>query len=234
MKTEAFTSVLRETYGDNLVSIILYGSVVAGDYTKKYSDVNLLVVLDSLEFSDLKALTPHMAKWSKMGNPPPLLFTRQRLNQSADVFPIELLDMKQSHRVLFGEDVLEAIEVLNTNLRLQIEHELRAKLLTLREQYVLTQGRTKPLKYLMIQSLSSFLVLFRAALRLFEQDVPAVKLAAVKGLAERLNFDTNVFEQVHALKQGRSATEPMEVLFERYLQTITEVIDAVDAKVLSE
>ncbi len=234
MKTEECVAVLQETYGNKLVSVVLYGSVVAGDYAEKYSDVNLLVVLRELGFAELKALTPHTAKWCKKGNPPPLLFTCEQLEQSADVFPIELLDMKQSHRVLFGEEVLDDIEVSDVNLRLQIEHELRSKLLTLREQYLLTQGRPKLLKNLMIQSLSSFLVLFRAALRLFDQEVPAHKLEAVKQLAKRLDFDTKAFELIHSLKQGQSCSESLESLFERYLQTITEVIEAVDAKVLSE
>ncbi len=234
MKPETFTAQLKETCGDNLVSVILYGSAVAGDFSGKHSDYNLLVILNRLDFSDLKALTRQTVAWSKKGNPPPLLFTRERLTQSADVFPIEIMDMKQSHRVLLGDDVLDSMEVSDANLRLQVEHELRAKLITLREQYLLTAGRTKPLKELMIQSLSSFLVLFRATLRLFKQEVPARKIDAVKQLADELGFAMNPFEQVSALKQGQPITENVEPLFEKYLTTITEVIDAVDAKVLSD
>jgi len=234
MKPEAFTEILKKVCGDNLVSVILYGSAVAGDYAGKHSDFNLLVILNRLDFSDLKALTTPTTKWSRKGNPPPLLFTQERLTQSTDVFPIEIMDMKQSHRVLFGENVLDAIEVSQTNLRLQIEHELRAKLITLREQYLLTYGRLKALKTLMIQSLSSFLVLFRATLRLFDQDVPARKMDALKQLAVKLEFDVRPFEQVNALKQGQPVTEELESLFKKYLHSITEVIDAVDAKVLSE
>jgi hypothetical protein len=82
----------------------------------------------------------------------------------------------------------------------------------------------------MIQSLSTFLVLFRAALRLFRDAVPARKLDALAALKDHVDFDDEVFTIVHALKEGTTRAKEIDApaLFERYLQTIEAVVDAVD------
>ena len=73
-------------------------------YVPGTSNYNVLLVVDGLGVAELNALSKPALQWAKAGNRPPLLFTRGQLKASADVFPIELLDMRQSHRVLFGED----------------------------------------------------------------------------------------------------------------------------------
>jgi hypothetical protein len=224
------TQRIQDALQDKLQAVILYGSAAEGDFTGTHSDYNILVVTRQLGIAELDALAGPTHEWSRKGNPPPLLFTRERLEQSADVFPIELLDMQDAHTVLCGEDVIESIHVDTANLRLQIEHELRGKLITLRQAYLGTNAKPRRIINLMIDSLSSFLVLFRAALRLFQDNVPTKKMDALKILAEKIEFDTGVFETVDALKRGREKTNAVDAsaLFSRYLGTIEQVVDEVD------
>ena len=83
----------------------------------------------------------------------------------------------------------------------------------------------------MVQSLSTFLVLFRAALRLFEQEIPQKKFQALEKLSTHLEFDGSVFQTVQELKDGTKKPKDLAVgeLFNNYLKTIERVIDAVDA-----
>ena len=69
--------------------------------------------------------------------------------------------MQQSHHVLFGEDPLAGIAIGHEHLRLQLERELKEKLLALREGYLLTGGSPKRVLALLTASVASFLVLFR-------------------------------------------------------------------------
>jgi hypothetical protein len=236
MTPEKLTDELRQACPDGLKSVILYGSAAAGDHTGKQSDYNVLVVMEELGIDTLNALSKPAAAWSKAGNPSPLLFTEERLAQAADVFPIELLDITECRKVLFGADAVEGLNISKENLRLQIEHELRGALIQLRQRYLLTGGRRKAVAELMVDSLSTFLVLFRAALRLFEEPVPQKKVQALEALAGHLSFDTGVFETVQALKEGskKAKDEETEILFSRYLKTIECVIDAVDAVIQQE
>ncbi|MBC8206584.1 MAG: nucleotidyltransferase domain-containing protein [Kiritimatiellales bacterium] len=236
MKLEKLTQELEKACGTNLKSVVLYGSAAAGDHTGKRSDYNVLVVTDHLRSEALKAFSKTAKAWARAGNPPPLLFTMERLNKSTDVFPVELLDIKECHKILTGEDVVSNLEISTDNLRLQIEHELRGNLIQLRQQYLLSAGNAKEVCSLMVRSLSSFLVLFRASLRLFSNDIPQKKFQALEKLNEVVPVPLEVFQTVEKLKNGSLKPKAVdaEALFEKYTKTIECVTDAVDAHIQKE
>lgn len=231
MTPEKLVEELKQACPTGLKSVVLYGSAAAGDHSGKRSDYNILVVTEDMGLDTLGALSKTAIKWSRNGNPSPLMFTEERLNHSADVFPVELLDIRECHQVLYGEDPVSGIEIDTKNLRLQIEHELRGKLIQLRQHYLLTGGKSKAIAELMVGSLSTFLVLFRAALRLFEESIPQKKLDAVEKLATHLDFEVSVFKTVQQIKDGTLKAKEVAIsdLFGNYLKTIECVIDAVDA-----
>ena len=231
MTPEKLVEELKQACPKGLKSVVLYGSAAAGDHSGKQSDYNVLVVAEKLDIATLGAFSKSAVAWSKAGNPAPMLFTEERLAQATDVFPIELLDIRECHKVLHGEDLVQGLEIDTRNLRLEIEHELRGKLIRLRQSYLLTQGKPRAVADLMVQSLSTFLVLFRAALRLFEQEVPQKKFQALEKLSTHLEFDGSVFKTVQELKDGTKKPKDFaaDELFNNYLKTIECVIDAVDA-----
>ena len=227
---EQFTEQLKNLCGENLLAVILYGSAAAGDYVEKGSDYNLLVVLNDLHPSNLRQLANPVGAWEKAGNPPPLLFTRKRLTEAADVFPIELLDMGDSRKVLFGDDVIAGIEPDKANLRLQVERELRSALIHLRRSYLSASGNQRRLAALLTGSFSGVLVVFRAALRLYEPTVPAEKFQALEKLNGHVPVSLECFQEIRALKTGvlKSKAADVERLFEDYLKSIEAVVDTVD------
>lgn len=234
MTPETLAEKLEQVLGAELRSVVLYGSAAAGDHVGKSSDYNVLVVATELGVRQLERLAPLSSSWRKAGNPPPLYFTLERLQKSADVFPIELMDMRESHRVLYGEDVLAAVEIQPENLRLILERELKSVLIQLREGFLLAEARPKRVRQLLVDSLSTVLVLFRATLRLFQTDVPRLKIEAMRALKSHIGFDDAVFIQIEALKKGRGVdgADPLE-LFQTYLETVESVTDKVDAHVHS-
>jgi predicted nucleotidyltransferase len=127
LSTEAkltdLVSRMKEFAGENLESMILYGSAARGDFKEGHSDLNVLCVLRSVAVRELARVTPVVRWWSKDHNEPaPLFFTAEELRQSADVFSIELLDMQESRRVLFGADVVAGVLVPMNLHRVQVEH----------------------------------------------------------------------------------------------------------------
>jgi len=233
MKAEpnTFTQELQKTLGNQLRSVILYGSRVTGDFVEKRSDYNLLVVVSDLSFSTLKLLRAPISRWIKAGQRPPLLFTEARLQQSADIFPIELHDLRDQRKVLQGEDLIAKLELTDSNLRHQLESELKGKLIALREGYFACEGRANGLVELVIKSLANFQVLMRAALRLHNMDIPQQKDAVIDSLASRISIDTQPFHQAAQLKDGRISPKSVdgEDLFARYLAAVEQLVDAVDA-----
>ncbi len=111
-KLQELVQRLQTACGDNLVSVVLYGSAAREDFHEQYSDVNLLLVLRELGPNALHALAPVIGWWSHEEKlRPPMIMTLQELRESADVFAIELLDIKTVHRTLAGEDIASTIEV---------------------------------------------------------------------------------------------------------------------------
>src|SRR5260370_39207005 len=71
--------------------------------------------------------------WWRKGHPPPLLFTLAELQNSADLFSIERLDMKARHRMLEGSYFFAELEVTMAHGKLQGQRELPTSVIRLRQ-----------------------------------------------------------------------------------------------------
>jgi hypothetical protein len=179
----------------------------------------------------LRALAKPLRRWIRMKQPAPLLFTEERIRNSVDVFPLEFVDIKQSHRVLAGSDPFVDLEVGLENLRLELEHELKGKLLKLRSSYVLSSQRPRDIRELIIHSISTFLVLFRGVLRLYGEVPSSNKWDALERLAGYIPFQQDVFRKIRTLRESRKvAGGDLDILMADYVEGINTIIDAVDAK----
>jgi len=221
---------VREAAGATLESVILFGSAVAGDFHPEYSNLNLFCVLRDASFAALQALSPAVKWWDAQKQPPPLFMTREEIGRSTDVFTIELLDIKEHRRVLFGEDVFENLIVPPNLHRVQVEYELREKLALLRQHVPLAAGNDNRLWELLVRSVSSFATLFRHALIVLGQTAPPGKREAVKLLAAKIGFDASGFLQVLDIRERRikPAQRNAAEVFASYLAAVEQVTAAVD------
>lgn len=228
---EKLVEGLKSAFGDELESVILYGSAAANEYHAKHSDVNVLVVVKNSRFHKVGRASDIVRWWNNAGNPPPLFFTAHEIGESCDVFPIEFGDMKEVHTILFGRDVLAELVVDRKYLRLECEHELRGKLLNLRSRYVVVKGDVRESSTLLTQSVSTFAVLFRHALRLAGRTVAHRKAEVFKAAAEEFQFEEKPFAEILAVRrQEKKLTSPeLDPLFEKYFEAIRKVIERVDA-----
>jgi predicted nucleotidyltransferase len=220
---------LREAAGKNLVSVIVYGSAASKDFRRDYSDINVLVVANKLPLEGLKALIPVMHWWRDRGHPPLVIFTREEIERAADVFSIELYDMKHRHRVMDGEDVFATLQVPMAMHRVQLEHELRTSLLRLRQGYI-AEPQEEAVLNLMLQSISSFGTLFRHVLVAVGQEPPAHRRDVTVKLGELVGFDPKPFLEIFDMREGRSHALHVNETFRQYLFIIEQVITWVDRK----
>lgn len=228
MKIDNLVEGLKNLFNNKLRSVVLYGSKVSQEDTK-YSDHNILIVVDDLNIDELKKSQKLILKWAKNSKSIPLIFKTKELLNSLDVFPIEFLDIKQNNIVLYGEDLFSKIEINTKNLRHECEFELRSKLLKLRQAYILTKSNPKKIKELLIETISTFLVLFKSVIQLTGKTPPSRKsdtLAIIKDLVE---IDTKPFETIILLKQEKIKQKlNFDELFKQYITQIEKVIEFVD------
>ena len=229
-KINEFVKRIREAAGANLESVILFGSAVSGDFHPGMSNLNLMCVLRDCSFAALQAIAPVAKWWDKEKQPPPLCMTRKELERSTDVFTIELLDMQQHHRVLFGEEVLRGLRISMHVHRVQVEYELREKLVLLRQQFLLASGNDSRLWELMQRSVPSFATLFRHALIAVGDEAPRGRREALEALSTKMRFDLSPIYQLLDVREHKADIKKMQVqdVGTQYLAAIEKVTAAVD------
>lgn len=222
---------LQNTHGDNLVSVVLYGSAAAGDHIELRSDYNLLITLKRITPEDLRLAQPPMREWQRLGHPLPVYFTAEELSDAADVFPIEFHQMANARVVLYGRDPFDVVKLSDANLRHQTEYELRSKLIQLRRMYIPASTSIEKLCDLMSDSLASFAALFRAVLMLYGEDAPVAKPDCVRATARKFGLDLDPFEKIFAFRSS-DYLPPTEKeandIFAAYMTQLDVVIQAVD------
>lgn len=229
-KIKEFVRRFREAAGTNIQSIILYGSAVSGDFHHEYSNLNLFCVLHDSSFPALWALAPVAKWWDRQKQPPPLCMTRDELERSTDVFTIELIDMQQHRRVVFGEDVLQGLQIPMHLHRIQVEYELREKLILLRQQLLMAEDSNSRLWDLLLRSVPSFVTLFRHALIALGNAAPSGKREAVHTFSKQVGFDPSAINQVLDVREHKASPKSLDIkdLCARYVAVVEQVTSIVD------
>jgi hypothetical protein len=221
---------LRKAFGQRLISAVLYGSAATGDFHACFSDLNVLCILSEITPQVLAAAGDLFRWWRELGNPSPLLLTEGEMAASTDCFAIEFHDIHAHHRLLDGRDVLSALVLDDSFYRAQVEHDLRAKLLRLRQKAAGVMHDSGLLRALLLDSVSNFLVLFRHALALHGAGSPTHQRETLDLARARFGFDPAPFDQLLGVREGR--VKPRDVdpaaLLGPYLSGISTVIEAVD------
>ena len=227
---QEFVERVKKAYGDDLLSVVLYGSAASGDYHEKHSDLNVLCVLRRVSLAELERAAPVLQWWMKQGQPPPLMLSAEEIEDASDVFPIEFLDIKENYRLLHGADLVAGMRIDTRQHREQLEHELRSRLLRLRKRFLETQHDSKAVSQLMIESLATFATLFRHALLIAGFSAPIKKQEIFRAAAERFQVGPTPFVDLLEVRQGTRKLAPGEARswFESYLAGVTRMSEIVD------
>lgn len=224
----SFVDRLQAAAGDDLVAVVLYGSAARGDFHERASDFNILIELRDLELKTLAKIGEPVNWWLRKHEPMPRIFSPGMIVESADVFPIEFLDISRHHVMLYGNDPFGELEIHTDHLRIQCERELRQKLMRLREAYLETRGKTKQLQRLLFESYPAFVSIFRGCLHLVQREIPVHNNEVVEAFCELAGLDKAPFVELEELlDEDRDASDPATLL-SRYYRELTRAVTAID------
>ena len=225
-----FVSDFKNIYNDDLKSIILYGSGARGEYVKKQSDINFLIILTEDGIKQLRNCLLFIPKWHKRKVSTPLFLTKEYIISSLDSYPMEFLNMQRNHLLVYGEDVLEELKIDTKLLRLQCEHEIKGKLLHLREEFLGTQGKKNLIAALIARSLPAFTTLFESLLFLKNEEIPKQSKQIFAKAASVFKLDYDLFAKLHKVKDKsvKHSTEEMRSLMDSYIWEIRKVAEVID------
>jgi predicted nucleotidyltransferase len=200
---ESLLQLLKSCFGENLLSVMLYGSYISGHFVKKVSDINILIILEKSNPDQIECVGRSARRIIKRHRITPLILTRDEFNSSADVFPMEYFDIKDNNRVIYGVDETASLSLQMKNLRHQVEDRLRGEVASLRQLIIASKGRTRVLRHLLKLWAGSLYTVFRGLLRLKPtESVPASISDVLKHMNKAFSIDTTPFSEVNRLRSG--------------------------------
>ena len=205
MTVEQLGQAVAQALGPRLVAFLLYGSAARGGtaHVPGRSDLNTLLICDAADDTLFAALASVVARWRKAGQPAPLILTEREWRESADAFPIEYDDIRHAHRLLAGRDPWGGITVRREDLRRQLEHELKGKVIRLRQACAALREDPKALAAALAGSVAGFFTMLRSTLRLAGRTAPAAPDELVREAGAVVGFPAESVRDVVAHAQGR-------------------------------
>jgi len=227
---DRFVSDYKGIYGDDLVSIILYGSGAGKDYVPGRSDINFIVVLTEEGIKDLERAFGLVRKWRKRNVAVPLFLTEDYIKTSADVYPIEYLNFQRRHITVYGEDLLKGLTFQKELIRLQAEREIKGKLLLLRESYLGSAGNKRVLSNIINGSLNTLIAIFNALLFMKDMDIPEGGRSLMIAVSNAFGLENSIFMKLIHIREGKIKPDEKEInrIFNNYLNEIYKLSKIVD------
>jgi len=224
------TEQLQAAFGKDLQSVVLYGSGASEAYVPGKSDLNFLVMVTEEGMKNLQRLHEFIGGWQKRRIATPLIMTKAFLENALDAYPIEFLTMQAHYVPVYGEEPLSSLAFDRTCLRLQLEREIKGKLLHLRQGYLDSEGQTKKLRDLIKISLVAFLSLFAAILYLERKPNPSARHALIRDACALAGIDSDVFIRCLAIKEetAKDDLKAVALLFDQYLYEIEKLDSFID------
>ena len=229
-KLGRFVEKLKATYTERLLGILLYGSTARGAYVPKRSNVNLLVGLDRVGPKELAEYRKLRAEVEKPPIATPLFLDPTYIRYSTDTFPLEFLDIRSFHVLLTGQNILQGVTVDSKHLRLELEREIKGKLLLARQAYLESEKDESRLLSILSHSFNSLRVIFFGIVYLRENRIVRDVRELVERVCEHFGLDPTVLLEIGRVRAGeiKVSQADMEKLFFDYLEELARMAEKVD------
>lgn len=224
------TAQFRSTFADELRSVVVFGSLPRGESIPGVSDLNILILLESMTTRTIGRAAPLLQQWIRTGNSPPYLYSWDEWSGMQDTFAIEIADMNDARDVLWGVDPI-AIEALSyANLRMQTEREIRDTLLQLRLRLMVAASGPLDVGALLMSGMPSFSAYMRATVRLADETPGLSTRSVIESTAKLIDADASAM--LNCL-EARQTTHRLEValndpLVDGYLTFVGALLQHVD------
>jgi hypothetical protein len=219
---------LREAAGENLLGVAVHGApgrARAGPGAGA-AEVNLLVVVANATLPALLALAPVLTSAQRQSQVSALVVTPEELRIEALLFPSRLLEIRLSHRLLFGDVHLEGCEISPQGLRFAALQELKQVEDKLRHR-IIDRGTDPELLWAgMVQTLPRLLAILETVVYARGGETPAGRADVLRQAAEALAMEPSRLEPIGGPRprSGRPTDEAVREELEGYLALLAELV----------
>lgn len=228
----AYVNEVQAAYGERLISVILYGSAVRGDFLSGRSNLNILLVVSSCDVDALRQYNSLHKRWGKEQIVIPLFMAEDDVRSTASVFPLEFLEIQECHRLLWGRDPFVGAQVGVERLAGETLASLRSNLLRVRQRFVEGGATEEAATILLPLSITALLPALRGVQRASARPVPSRPEPLFTELEITLGCDCSGLSDAFLLKRGQISPGQKEVprLLERYLECLEQVVQKAEAR----
>jgi len=202
---------LKDIYGENLLSVILYGENAEEEQPKSQLPQNIIVIFKKLEASDLKIAITAIKKWIKTKNPLPIVMSEYEWLSSADIYPIEYVEIKNNYQILYGKNVVAPMAVSKCHLRLQCEYEIKNILVRIRQIYLGNSDKPEFMIKILEEISVKLIRIMKSALSLFDELAPDEYSEVIQKMAEKTSFDGEIFVEILSAKENKRKLAPKKI-----------------------
>ncbi|TNE46900.1 MAG: hypothetical protein EP343_21505 [Deltaproteobacteria bacterium] len=225
-----FCEKIEKIEGDNLVSIVLYGSGAKGGYNEYTSNINIVLVLEEASIEVLDRLAGVIHYGSQEFGIGVMVSEPHDLDRSTDVFPIKFRDIQRHYVILSGEDLIESLSIEETHLRLRCEQEFKNLMWRMRYFYLHRKHRSEQVEATLMSVTSEFLIATEALLYLETGESFTTKEEIVDAAAKELDFPASLLKKLLSLKQTKLKPNEDELrsLYQQLMELVTFAADLAD------
>ena len=217
-------AALQSALGDNLYSLVLYGSAARGDFVEGVSDLNLLVVLNTSAPPAHEALA---AALRDKPNVEPFAIGRPGLLRTARAFPAKFAAIRRTGRTIHGPDPLADVPHFPDLERFAAEQALRNVRLRLVYNFIKRGGDPKMYTRFVLDFVPALYSACNGALELEGHEIPSGRADQAGLYARVFGVDTRVLVDLAGLKRAPHPVEAAQVssIHERLFALVMSALD---------
>lgn len=225
-----YAEKLLNLYPGRVRAAAVTGEAAGADYHPKNSQITSVFVFDEVDFRTFHAALSVVDGGAKKGIAPPLFFSEEYLRNSLDVFPVEFLDIKEQHILIYGEDIFAELDIQTEHLRLFCEQQVKGRLIRIRQAYLEVGLKRQGTEAMLKDSLASLIPVFRNLIRLKGQSPDTGKKGIIAQLAQNFDIDGRVLAAIAGDKADdeKIGGQDVAVICEKYMNELQKLARQVD------
>jgi hypothetical protein len=204
-----FAGMIYDMMPDNILQIVIYDL-----QTEKG---RLAVIAEDASIPKLAILSGVIQKMIKKELHVPLIISKFFIETSRDSFPLEFLNIQSSYQnVYFKIDFIKDLIFNKTDVRLQMEREIKSKILLTRLSALENLEQVKNLYHLVDVSIHSLLPVMKGFMFLAGKELPYHYKDLVKACEDLLHEDLQVFYQALSVHDEHLPKDKLLEFFHSY------------------
>jgi nucleotidyltransferase-like protein len=189
---------LKGALGNNLLSVVLYGSAARGDFVPGVSDLNLLIILNE---SSPQAHESLASVLRGRPNVEPFTIGRSGLLRTARAFPAKFAAIRRTGRAVFGPDLLVDVARFPDLERFAAEQALRNVRLRLVYNFIKRGGDPSTYTRFALNFVPAVYSACNGVLELEGQTIPRSREEQAALYASAFEVDSGVLVELLQLKR---------------------------------